>query len=382
MFFADTGANRRSACSAHWSTPPRASLALHPPRRKPSGLLVVALLALGACKSDGPKEALPPPPSLAVSSNEIVARVGDAVISKETVLAIAKAQNISPREAVDLAVRDALFAQEALARRLDVPHQRDLDATLAKGLAASILQQVKAEGPVRDDEVNELVATTRTLSGVNYSYIVARPEAWATVHAVVKIAKDADDDTVKRAKKVADAIHDATLPVAARTKGTTPPAGPDHEGQQFMDVAKAVDKQGFDLAVEFLPPVAADSTSVLPSGGGQFDPRFVAAAVLLHARGDLSEPVRSDFGWHVIMLLDRIPARELSMPELKTLFEDHVYDARARKVTEPLLAELRKATPADIARNSDALLALLHVGDDPTSWGTPPPASQAAQVGP
>jgi hypothetical protein len=308
-----------------------------------------------------------------VSTNEIVARVGDAAISKETVLGIAKAQNVSPREAVDLAVRDALFAQEALARRLDVRHQRELDATLAKGLAASILRGVKAEGPVRDDEVNELVATTRTLSGENYSYIVARPEAWVTVHAVVKIAKDADDDTVKRAKKVADAIHDAAQPVAARTKGTTPPVGLDHEGQQFIDVANAVDKQGFDIAAELLPPVAADSTSVVPNSGGQFDPRFAAGAVLLHARGDLSEPVRSDFGWHVIMLLDRIPGRQLSMPELKTLFEDYVYDGRARKVTEPLLAALRKATPADIARNSDAQLALLHVGDDP---------SQAAQVGP
>jgi predicted metal-dependent hydrolase len=316
---------------------------------------------------------LPPPPSLAVSSNEIVAHVGDAAISKETVLGIAKAQNISPREATELAVRDALFAQEALARRLDVLHERDLDATLAKALAASILEQVKAEGPIRDDEITQLVAGTRTLNGENYSYLVDRPEAWVTVHAVVKIAKDADEDTVKRAKKVADAIRDAVKPIGARAKETIPLAGPDHEGGQFLDVAKAVDKQGFDVAIEALPPVGADSFTVLPNGRSPFDPRFTAGAVALKQRGDLSEPVRSDFGWHVIMLLDRIPGQQLSMPELKELFEDYVYDARARKVTEPLLAELRKSNPSDIVRNSDALLALIHVGDD---------LSQAAQVRP
>lgn len=49
---------------------------------------------------------------------------------------------------------------------------------------------------------------------------------------------------------------------------------------------------------------------------GQMDPAFEAAAFGL-APGELSDPIQSSFGWHIIQVLERDPARPLSPDQLE-----------------------------------------------------------------
>jgi foldase protein PrsA len=70
-------------------------------------------------------------------------------------------------------------------------------------------------------------------------------------------------------------------------------------------IDKVAEKKGGDLGF-FLP--------------GQFDPKFVAAAQDLSV-GEVSDPVKTDFGWHVIYLTDR---RTLSFEEARKDFEDEL----------------------------------------------------------
>jgi peptidyl-prolyl cis-trans isomerase C len=73
-------------------------------------------------------------------------------------------------------------------------------------------------------------------------------------------------------------------------------------------------------------------------GPGTMDPAFTKAAFGLKNAGDLSEPVKSSFGWHVIRLDGRRPPREVPferaqkqiMAELKTRY---INDAREAKLT-------------------------------------------------
>ena len=71
-------------------------------------------------------------------------------------------------------------------------------------------------------------------------------------------------------------------------------------------------------------------------GKGSMVPEFEAAAFALTKPGQLSEPVKSQFGYHVIELLERIPARRQTFEDVRAeLREDAraTLDARTRKQT-------------------------------------------------
>ena len=341
-------------------------------QRLSAGLLVAAVLL--ACGNRGANDNRPHRPSLA-ASGEVIARVGGAPITKDIVLAIARARRLTPAAALDLAIRDAVFAQEAIDRGLDLSHARDLDAALVRALAPTFREEAKAEGPIAEAEINDR-------SKAHY-YWVARPESWVTVHAVVRVAQDADEAKWHAAQKLAEKIHDAVAPAVAQQRDTWA-ANVQHDplAAAFVQAANGVDKEGFDVHVEPLPGVATDAFTVQPevisdnkvtARRDPFDPEFVKGAAKLEHRGDVSPPVRSGFGWHVILLVDHVPRSMLSLEERRALFEDDIYDARANKITADLLAKLRQATPPETSLNAEALLAVIHVRDD---------AVEAAQVGP
>jgi len=69
---------------------------------------------------------------------------------------------------------------------------------------------------------------------------------------------------------------------------------------------------------------------------GKMDPAFTKAAFALKDAGDLSEPVKSSFGWHVIRLDGRRPPREVPferaqkqiMADLKTRYVNETREAK------------------------------------------------------
>ena len=61
-------------------------------------------------------------------------------------------------------------------------------------------------------------------------------------------------------------------------------------------------------------------------GKGSMVPEFEAAAFALTKPGQLSEPVKSQFGYHVIELLERIPARRQTFEDVRAELRE---DARA-----------------------------------------------------
>jgi peptidyl-prolyl cis-trans isomerase C len=312
-------------------------------------LLVVLALAAG-CARDGGGGARQTTTTLRPG---VVARVGAAEITADTVERIARDQHVGRDEALRLAVRDALFASESEARKLASPESFGARAVLARALLRSLARDAERKGPITDAELRE--ATERHWLELD------RPDAFRTVHAVVRLDAKADASRRKLAADVADAIHRAVAPVTEMARST--PAPPTEPGKPppedpivaaFRLAAGTVSHQGLEVVVEALPPVSSDGRVVQPEGG-RFDESFARAASALAARGDLSAPTTSSFGVHVILLLDKRPGHVVPAEERRALLGPEIFAGRARAAHEALRAELGAAVGVD--RSVDALLA-------------------------
>lgn len=107
------------------------------------------------------------------------------------------------------------------------------------------------------------------------------------------VAKFVPADEI-RASHILVKTEDEAKAVEAELKG----------GAKFEDVAKA----------KSIDPGAANGGDLGYFGHGQMVPEFEKAAFALANVGDVSEPVQSQFGWHVIKLVDK---RKSSAPPLE-----------------------------------------------------------------
>ncbi|WP_437970387.1 peptidylprolyl isomerase [Sorangium sp. So ce260] len=310
------------------------------------------LCACAAALSTTARGALPIPP-------DVAARVGALAIPIDSVARISAAQHVSPAQARDAAVRDALFAAEARDRGLehDAEVQHDISAVLARRLLHRLKEEAENAGPVTDDELR--VATERHWLDLD------RPEGYRAVHAVVKLPAAADQATRDKARALADAIRTAvqsSLDVARRSEppraSGTRQSLTDPAADAFISAAKGVPAEGLEVIAQALPPVTAAGRVLTPEPQ-QFDVEFSRAAAALNARGDLSAPVASSFGVHIIMLLERIPAQVVPVEERRGLVRDEVMTDRARAAQARLLEVLRREPR--VVGGVDALLELVRI---------------------
>lgn len=299
---------------------------------------VVLLLLVASC---GEKPA--PPVVHAALGGDTVARVGDSAIERSLVEAVARVQHRSADEALSFVVDDALLAQGAQAKKMElVPStHRDLVAARARLVADHVDVDAKARGACTDAEL-------ATLSELHKD-VVDAPERVRVIHAIALRPKKQDDSALARAHEVGEALRAATL-------GATSDA-------DFEARAKAVPHDGVDVRVESLPPF--DEEGAIAGGHGSMDATFAHAAYALEKPGDLSPLVETGFGFHVIRLQERIPAKKVPMDERRTMFADECITRRAHEAIAALLATKRAATPVEIARDADEAMSAVLAAAQP-----------------
>ncbi len=299
--------------------------------------LLFALAA--ACSGDKP----PPAPIRGALASGVAATVGPDAVSVQTVERIAQAQHIAPSEARHRAVEDALFALGARARFRNTGRVTSAEnAVLARRLLEQLKSQAQAQGPASDAEIARLTE--------RHWYDLDRPESVRTTHAVVLVNKPADDAPAKalaeRILAAVDGVHDAAA---------------------FKKSVEALPTGGLQVKVQNLPPVAADGRVVPdeepPPGAKprQFDRTFAQAANAISSVGEHSPVIHTRFGYHVILLDERLPPKRVPLEQRKKELAAEVIDARAHAAEQKLLEQLRASTPIQVVRAFDDLTSRVRV---------------------
>lgn len=272
----------------------------------------------------------------------VAARVGDEEISVELVEQIARAQSVSARAARDLAVSDAVFAAHARERFRGTGR---VESAERSALLRALLEQLKAEaqaaGPPTDAEVEE-VTRLRWLD-------LDRPAMARTIHAVVQVQ---DGERRAEAKEVADRL-------AKVLEGVKDPT-------EFEKRAKELDAGELKLTVETLAPVASDGRVGTPasqpgSEGPRFDAAFAAAANALESPGDHSPVVESAFGFHVIMLLEKIAEYRPTLEQRRAAVRREVMQRRGAALQAELLQRAGKSRRVEMSQGVESLVGQIRV---------------------
>lgn len=298
--------------------------------------ILPGILFLGACFSA-------PSQDVGVTSAKlddgVAARVGPVELPAETIAKFAAAQGLGLEEARDRAIRDALLGLGATKEQLgeSTMIRPAVRARLARARLAAIETET-AHPPPTDEEVEEATAA--------HFLDLDRPRGFRVIHAVVRVPAKADDEAKKKARGVAQRVAQAVADA--------------NDASEFEARAKDVATDGLELRVETLEPVAADGRVLHPSSG-EYVEAFAAAAARLSTRGEKSPVVESEFGFHVMMLLETTPEKRVPLKERRALLTDEIIATRARKATEAVLERLRSERKVQVERSAFALVDGLQV---------------------
>jgi peptidyl-prolyl cis-trans isomerase C len=204
---------------------------------------------------------------------------------------------------------DKTLAQEAKNAGLDRDPQivRVLAMETERLYAQAMLAKIEADAGVEFDKKSaDFVSVARETYLVDKAKYVF-PEQVNASHMLFETEKGGEDAALARAR-------DARAKLLA--------------GADFVKLAKQVSD---DKTVGF------NGGSLGWFAAGKMDPAFSKAAFELKNVGDLSEPVKSAFGWHIIRLDGRRPSRPMTfeeaqkviMPEMKARY---VQEARTQKL--------------------------------------------------
>jgi hypothetical protein len=307
-------------------------------------VLLVSALSLSSalfCTSNA-KQGVPAPQRVKLPAG-LAARVGSDDIAIDTLARIAAAQRVPPALARDRAVSDAQFAAGA---RFAFEGGSIVPVLERAAWSRALLQALQAESAARGPASDAEVATLTALRWQDFD----RPETVRTTHAVVMVEKPTQDT---RARALALGILEAV-------RGTTDP-------NEFMRLAQGVPHEGLDVRAERLPPITRDgriySTDNAPrSAANRMDADFSAGAFAVPV-GKISEPVKSVFGYHIILCEERLPELRLPLEQRRLLLADEIAKGRAERAKQELLERLSGATPVAIARSVEDLTARVRAAE-------------------
>ncbi len=244
-----------------------------------------------------------------VRASHILLKVGPDALPKDTLIVYNKIMDIRKQaEKGDFAALAKKYSEDPSAKE----NAGDL------GWFSVLRMVYPFETAAYKTEKGKISMPIRTRFGYHIIKAVGSRDAQgeiSTAHIMIKTGKEAtEEDQAKAKEKVME------------VKGLL------DKGQNFEDLAK---KYSEDKG-------SATKGGVLPNfGAGRMVPAFEEAAFGLKADGDYSEPVLTDYGWHIIKRLERIPVPTFEVSE-KDLSTKVAKDSRSEMSKLSVLARIKK----------------------------------------
>ena len=197
-----------------------------------------------------------------------------------------------------------------------------MKAALSKFVHTEYLD--KAKKNVSDDDIKKLYE--EHIDGFK------KPEGVTVAHILIQLdeEKEASDAEAadKEAKAKIDAIYDELL---------KDPASFDKLAQEKSDCPSGKRDNGK------LP--AFDKDGMLLDGNGAMDQTFASAAFEIEKPGQITKPVKTQFGYHIIKLIEKTPEEVTPIEKVKDKLTEYLAAEKAQ-------ADLNKMLDDEIAKNA------------------------------
>lgn len=151
-----------------------------------------------------------------------------------------------------------------------------------------------------------------------------RPEQVRARHILAKVNPDADDETWEEAKKRIQKIRETAT-------------------SDETDFAKLAEKKSEG-------PSAKNGGDIGYISREQFAPEFTKVA-FEQKKGEISEPVRTKYGWHIIKTVDKRESKTLPFEKVQDKLAEQLKNKRVQKRLQSYLDELRQ--DAEIEKHPD-----------------------------
>ncbi len=237
------------------------------------------------------------------------------------------------------------------------------DSLLFQKMMAAVRETVKLpESEVRAQW--EADADRVQLSFVRFPLAAAEAEAAKPSDAEVKAFADANADRIQKTYEAERARWDQKRKVRVRHVLARVQAGVDDDAaRKKIEEAKARVQKGEDFAK--VAAAMSDDANTKDRGGeigfvseGLFDPAFASAALALE-KGQLSDPVKSASGWHLIQAEEVVPAKQVPLDQARPqIARELLLKERAQA-----LADARARAALDAAKKGRSLADLFPAVD-------------------
>lgn len=283
----------------------------------PRRAAVVALVVLAACggeRTDVPQRRGTSLTAAHASPEEVVARVNGVPILRQEL--VEQLRGGGDRQgALQALVHEELLAQEA-ARRGLTSHP-SVTRAQRRAMANRLVARF-GEGFTKADIPRDVLEKAYDLNRSHFQ----RPALVRVNHVLFMVRPGEDEALHRRAQRAARHLHEIA---------TSGRLGPE-EFKQLPDLLSQGERENLTIRVETLNTPRRGFTV----------PEFADAAFALKKPGDISPVVGTSFGYHVIYLVERIPARDVSFAQAEAELRDKTYEQAKGLAFERWAASLER----------------------------------------
>lgn len=269
----------------------------------------------------------------------IVARVDGVGIHRDEVEALARESGVEPRVALERLVERELLVGAAKRAGLDrdVLVRTEVRRATARALLAREVESL-TEADVPAPMIAEAYARERRRFDA--------PELRSVVHVLGELPRNTKRAVgLAKSRAVVASLRDAML------EGTL----------EEIQALQATTRDGVQLRVEPVQRFARDDA---------YERAFLDAAFALAAPGDVSPPVETRYGWHVIRLTEILAPTSTPVAERDATLRRELLPAFRRRRAQELTREIE--TRVGVSRDEDTIRDALRRDPLEAAGGAPP----------